>query len=56
MLWHHKWLDEWHIFHIFSSEDIADVIPLFSPQNKDTFGDHFRLVFVATAAKLASSH
>ena len=38
------------IFSIFSLmfKDIADVIPLFFPrvlQNKDTFGDHFRLVF-----------
>ena len=29
---------EWHIFCILTSEDIADVIPLFYPQNKDTFG------------------
>ena len=33
-----------HIFHILTIEDIADIIPLFFPQNKDTFGDHLRLV------------
>ena len=36
---------EWHILHILASDYTADVIPIFFPQNKDTFGDHFRLVF-----------
>ena len=36
---------EWHIFHILTSEDIADVIPYFSPRDKDTFGDNLRLAF-----------
>ena len=30
----------------FTSEDIADVIPLFFTQNKDTFGDDFHLFFL----------
>ena len=34
-----------HIFQILTIEGIADVIPLFFLQNKDTFGDHFHLVF-----------